>query len=246
MEEQKKAARTVPPWAKAAIVAELEEDNCDSMTDYFATTTARVVLIGWSRSTRDNFAEMRRACASCTLEEVRHLATPPEVNSNREPRTERNRSWWHPADEHREKYSMGAGYYLKAAGRYSTGWAVRKWTLGRWRAQQLAELLASTDGYAVPEHLAGAADSEPREVDGVTVRPSPMRAGFVEILFPDKPAEEIRAELKAAGFRWSRFSCVWYGPAACLPARYRSGAGDELEAMHRAEAKAEAAAGCRE
>ena len=31
--------------------------------------------------------------------------------------------------EHREKYSMGAGYYLKASGRYSTGWIVRKTSL---------------------------------------------------------------------------------------------------------------------
>ena len=28
--------------------------------------------------------------------------------------------------EHREKYSMGAGYYLKASGGYSTGWTVSK------------------------------------------------------------------------------------------------------------------------
>jgi hypothetical protein len=28
--------------------------------------------------------------------------------------------------EHREKYSMGRGYYLKASGRYSSGWMVRK------------------------------------------------------------------------------------------------------------------------
>jgi hypothetical protein len=28
--------------------------------------------------------------------------------------------------EHREKYSMGAGYYLKASGRYSSGWKVVK------------------------------------------------------------------------------------------------------------------------
>ena len=28
--------------------------------------------------------------------------------------------------EHREKYSMGAGYYLKAGGRYSSGWRVSK------------------------------------------------------------------------------------------------------------------------
>ena len=31
--------------------------------------------------------------------------------------------------EHREKYSMGAGYYLKAAHHYSTGWKVVKWSL---------------------------------------------------------------------------------------------------------------------
>lgn len=30
--------------------------------------------------------------------------------------------------EHREKYSMGAGYYLKASGRYSSGWTVEKTT----------------------------------------------------------------------------------------------------------------------
>ena len=28
--------------------------------------------------------------------------------------------------EHREKYSMGAGYYLKGSGRYSSGWTVEK------------------------------------------------------------------------------------------------------------------------
>jgi hypothetical protein len=30
--------------------------------------------------------------------------------------------------EHREKYSMGAGYYLKGSGRYSSGWTVEKTT----------------------------------------------------------------------------------------------------------------------
>jgi hypothetical protein len=31
--------------------------------------------------------------------------------------------------EHREKYSMGHGYYLKASGRYGSGWVVRKVSL---------------------------------------------------------------------------------------------------------------------
>lgn len=41
---------------------------------------------------------------------------------------------WHidyASIEHREKYSMGHGYYLKGSGRYSSGWIVRK-TSGRY------------------------------------------------------------------------------------------------------------------
>jgi len=53
------------------------------------------------------------------------------------------------------------------------------------------------------------------------VRPSSTgRAGFVEVVFCAKPDEATRDELKAAGFRWSRFSSAWYGPAGALPARY--------------------------
>jgi hypothetical protein len=44
----------------------------------------------------------------------------------------------------------------------------------------------------------------------------------VEILFPDKPDEGIRAELKGAGFRFYRPGACWYGPRANLPERYQS------------------------
>lgn len=95
-----------PDWAKCAIVAELEIDDCDSMTDYFNTKTAKTVLIGWSKHERDLFPEMRKAAA--TYAETAELATAP------------------PSAEHREKYSMGSGYYLKAENCYSTGWKVQK------------------------------------------------------------------------------------------------------------------------
>jgi len=32
----------------------------------------------------------------------------------------------------------------------------------------------------------------------------------LELRFPDKPADAIRDALKAAGWRWSRFSGCWY------------------------------------
>lgn len=53
-----------------------------------------------------------------------------------------------------------------------------------------------------------------------TVRRSTRSPQNVEVVFPSKPADDIRAELKAAGFRWSKFSSCWYGFADRLPARY--------------------------
>lgn len=98
--------RYAPAWAEAAIVAEYHEDRSDSQTDYYGSTTTRTVVIGWSRHTRDLFPEMRKAAA--TFNETAHLADAP-ANA-----------------EHREKYSMGAGFYLKNGWKNSTGWAVKK------------------------------------------------------------------------------------------------------------------------
>jgi len=117
-----------PAWAKSAIVAEYVVDDCDSMTDYFATKHKKTLILAWSRHTRDLFPELRRAAGNA--EETKHLAVAPDVDANGEKRTENNKTWWRPADEHREKYSFGNGYYLKSGCRYSTGWEVRKVTYG--------------------------------------------------------------------------------------------------------------------
>lgn len=105
-EFEERARAIVPAWAKAAIIAESQVDDCDSMTDYFNVKTERTVILGFSKHTRDLFPEMRKFAAN--MEETAHLATPTK------------------GDEHREKYSMGAGYYLKAGSGYATGWAIRK------------------------------------------------------------------------------------------------------------------------
>ena len=48
--------------------------------------------------------------------------------------------------EHREKYSMGAGYYLSQTGAYTSGWRIRKHSIaGEYGARRLAEMLAATD-----------------------------------------------------------------------------------------------------
>lgn len=48
----------------------------------------------------------------------------------------------------------------------------------------------------------------------------PGKPGNVEIRFPGKPSDEIRAELKEAGYRWLGRAGLWYGPEASLPSRY--------------------------
>lgn len=121
----------IPADAQAVIVAELEHDESDSMTDYFSTRTSRCVILAFSTHKRDLFAEMRKAAAN--FAETAHLVDAPE------------------SAEHREKYSMGAGYYLKQTGRYSTGWKVQKRTL--WLPQgrnDRAESLPFGE-WAVPE-----------------------------------------------------------------------------------------------
>jgi hypothetical protein len=45
--------------------------------------------------------------------------------------------------------------------------------------------------------------------DGAIIRRNPEQHG-IEVVFPVKPAEEIRAELKRLGFRWSRRQGLWY------------------------------------
>jgi hypothetical protein len=57
-------------------------------------------------------------------------------------------------------------------------------------------------------------------VEAVTVSKG-TKEGYVEIRFPEKPSDEERTELKAAGFRWSRYNGCWWGKANTLPETYQ-------------------------
>lgn len=111
--ERRKAVREIgrkwlnenlPEDAKAIIVARLKVDESDSQTDYYASRVKRTVILGFSKHKRDIFSEMRKYALN--FEETAHLAT------------------YNQEYEHREKYSMGAGYYLGES-KYS-GWIIEK------------------------------------------------------------------------------------------------------------------------
>jgi len=101
---RKRFALIFPEDAQAVIVARLRQNESDSQTDYFAHSTQRTVIIGFSKHKRDIFSEMRKHASN--FEETAYLAEP-------------NKDY-----EHREKYSMGDGYYLGES-KYS-GWIIEK------------------------------------------------------------------------------------------------------------------------
>ncbi|MBS5980162.1 MAG: fusion protein [Dysgonomonas mossii] len=100
----KRFAEILPENAQAVIVARLKQDESDSQSDYFASRTTRTVILGFSTHKRDIFSEMRKHASN--FEETAYLA---EYNEDY---------------EHREKYSMGAGYYLGES-KYH-GWIIEK------------------------------------------------------------------------------------------------------------------------
>lgn len=100
----KRFAEILPENALGVIVARLKQDESDSQTDYFASRTTRTVILGFSTHKRDIFSEMRKHASN--FEETAYLA---EYNADY---------------EHREKYSMGAGYYLGES-KYN-GWIIEK------------------------------------------------------------------------------------------------------------------------
>lgn len=117
-------AENRPEWATSVIVAELHEDTCDSMTDYFNSKVKRVVLLAWSKHNRNLFSEMRKAAAK--FSETAHLATADE------------------SAEHRENYSMGRGMFLQTGSGYS-GWRVEKWNLSWKSIDEVAGDLAARE-----------------------------------------------------------------------------------------------------
>ncbi len=107
-----------PEWAKGVVVAELEENDCDTQTDYFATKRkGERVILAFLKHDRSLFPTMRKAAAS--WEPTAHLA---EAGKDA---------------EHRENYSMGKGTYLKAGDTWSSGWCVRVHSL-KWGSPGVA------------------------------------------------------------------------------------------------------------
>ena len=198
-----------PKNFKAWIVAELEENQSDLMTDYHGSKTTAKIPLAFSKHTRNLFPEMRKAAAKYDAPGLKILADskPGEY-------------------EERQTYSMGGGMFL-GANRYS-GWKIRKFPAD-WGTRDLAIKIgqALENGERLPiMGDAVVAAPQPAPIDTTTTRnaartiqavPCSVEQNYerngVEIKFSEKPSAEDRQTLKDNGFRWSRFNSVWWAVA---------------------------------
>jgi len=93
-----------PANAQAVIIACEREDRSDPYSDYFAASTVRTVILGFSAHTKNSFQEMRSLAGNFT--ETAYLK-------------EKNEEY-----ENRENYTGGHGYYLGES-KYH-GWIIKK------------------------------------------------------------------------------------------------------------------------
>lgn len=111
----KKIVPSIPPGAVCVIQAECRQDDSDIQSDYHAYSTTQTVYLSYSSHRRDLFPELRKAAGKFEPTKIYSLAPEKPADAD---------EWWRPSDEHREKYSMGSGYYLGDS-KYS-GWIVSK------------------------------------------------------------------------------------------------------------------------
>lgn len=179
---RKRFAEIFPEDTQGVIVARLKQDESDSQTDYFASSTQRTVILGFSTHKRDIFSEMRKHASN--FEETAYLA---EYNADY---------------EHREKYSMGDGYYLGES-KYS-GWIIEK--VGVWKRENTIEEFAYTAGDENNIHI--------KKIDKTP--PSPPtdtnetgKSGCTMVEYSEKAVavfgetKAIKDELKAMGGRFN-------------------------------------------
>lgn len=173
---RKRFTEILPDNAQAVIVGRLKQDKSDSQADYYASSTERTVILGFSTHKRDIFSEMRKHASN--FEGTTYLA-------------ENNADY-----EHREKYSMGAGYYLGKS-KYH-GWIVEKVSIysREGMINEFAYTAGSEDNIHIKKNDTPPPPNEPNEINTgsyTMVEYSPKSVA----VFGDTKA--IKDELKAMG-----------------------------------------------
>ena len=176
---RKRFAEIFPEDAQAVIVARLKQNESDSQTDYYGSSTQRTVILGFSKHKRDIFSEMRKYASN--FEETAYLA---EFNEDY---------------ENREKYSMGAGYYL---GEYRhSGWIIKKVPV--YNRERTIEDFAYTAGSEDNIHISKSNTTPPTNQTGESKCGCTMVEYSAKAVAVFGETKAIKDELRAMGGRFN-------------------------------------------
>lgn len=176
---RKRFAEIFPEDAQAVIVARLRQNESDSYTDYYSYSTQRTVIIGFSKHKRDIFSEMRKHASN--FEGTAYLA---EFNEDY---------------EHREKYSMGDGYYLGKS-KYS-GWIIEKELV--YDLNRTIENFAYTAGNEDNIHISKSDTTSPSNPNGESQSGCTLVEYSAKAVAVFGETRAIKDELKAMGGRFN-------------------------------------------
>ena len=184
VEEVKKIGRLrmiaiFPENAQAVIVARLKQNESDSQTDYYASSVQRTVILGFSTHKRDICAEMRKHAPN--FEGTAYLA---EFNEDY---------------EHREKYSMGDGYYLGES-KYS-GWIIEKTPI--YKRENTIEEFAYTAGNEDNIHISKPNSTPPSNPTGAGKNGCTLVEYSTKAVAVFGDTKSIKDELRAMGGRFN-------------------------------------------
>lgn len=174
-QEQKRAKFSI---LNRLLVIKKVRDDSDLMTDYFGEITLEEWHIKELPQGRDDFKKMRE-----------YISLYPGL---------RDLNW----EEHREKYSMGKGYYLKA-GLKETIPDHSGQNRGVWYEVSFENVSITTALDHWPEK------AEEQQLPEVQINHNEKLNGL-EVKFAAKPSTEILSQLKASGMRWSNRKRLWY------------------------------------
>lgn len=185
--------QAIPDGFTHVIVANLMEDDSDPQTDYFSSHSVKTVYLAFSKHGRDLFDEMRKAAANCPDEGINKYSVKPATEDGEA-----------PEDEHREKYSMGAGYYLGSRSR--SGWKISKSNIDA-RSLESLQIAIAEERYFIPTEAAQepAANFAPAEVPAGKVQIVDYSEKAIAVIGETKP---LKDKLKDLGGRFNfRLTC---------------------------------------
>ena len=174
IEEGKKLV-SVPQWAKTVIVADFYQDDSDSMTDYFSTSIGRTIYLTFSKSDRNNMAELHKA--KLLFEDTKDLE-----------------------DEHTDGHSYLPDYFIGSS-RWS-GWKVNKrkyFDLTKTETLERLYIAAAEGRYLIGE---ATPEAEPVRIEGLNVFIVDYSEKAVA-MFGD--TKDIKEQLKSLGGRFNKF-----------------------------------------